>query len=55
MVLCEKCNRRYNDEYRWTICPHDPLEAGSGRPYCSRHDLFNCHLCKPVKPAEVQV
>jgi hypothetical protein len=42
MVNCKKCNRRYNDEHRWTICPHDPLESGPGFKYCAEHDLFNC-------------
>jgi hypothetical protein len=40
LVRCEECGRRFDDEYRWTMCPHDPLDAG----YCKEHDLFNCTL-----------
>jgi hypothetical protein len=54
-VTCEKCGSRYNDERRWTICPHNLLEADPkakrytcGEPgYCAGHDLFNCTFDKP--------
>jgi predicted HAD superfamily Cof-like phosphohydrolase len=43
LVECDVCGLSYNDEYRWTICPHHPLEASSdGKGYCREHDLFNC-------------
>lgn len=49
-VTCEKCQRQYDDAQRWTICPHNCLEAhweGDGRGpggggYCEQHDLFSC-------------
>lgn len=52
IVTCPTCERRYNDEYRWTICPHMPLEAShipfhpvtNPRGYCEQHDLFCCRL-----------
>jgi len=48
--VCADCGRRYDDEYRWTICPHLPLEAGpkpfhpetNPHGYCQEHDLFGC-------------
>lgn len=44
-VLCDKCGKRYDDEYRWTICPHNSLNVAHDTPYCRRHDLYNCTLC----------
>jgi hypothetical protein len=49
-VQCRECQRLYDDAQRWTICPHNRLEAspeGDGRGehglgYCEEHDLFNC-------------
>ena len=41
--------RFYDDEFRWTICPHNSLWVGAETPYCRRHDLYNCHLCDPVR------
>jgi ubiquinone/menaquinone biosynthesis C-methylase UbiE len=47
IVPCEKCEQRYDDEYRWTVCPHLPLEAApDGLNYCRQHDLFNCRVCR---------
>ncbi len=48
--ICETCGLRYNDEYQWTLCPHNPLEAGPGaEAYCRRHDLFGpCPLCARI-------
>lgn len=51
-VQCPACDRRYDDAQRWTICPHNRLEAspeGDGRGehgagYCEKHDLFNCQF-----------
>lgn len=50
IVACGKCGQQYNDEFKWTICPHNVLEAGPTTPryncgnsgYCAGHDLFNC-------------
>lgn len=52
---CPKCGFLYDDYYRWTICPHNCLEAGPttpryncGKPgYCAGHDLFNCTFEPP--------
>lgn len=44
---CSDCKIIYNDEYYWTICPHNPLDGGPGKEdYCRRHDLFNCYICR---------
>lgn len=58
MVRCEKCDRYYDDADRWTICPHNLLEAASDAPrytcgqpgYCAGHDLFNYPLVPPAQP-----
>lgn len=49
---CDHCGRRYDDEYHWTLCPHNPLEAGpEPGDYCRRHDLFGpCPLCAKQQP-----
>lgn len=41
-VVCDNCRRLYDDENRWTICPHGPL----GFPpddYCP-----NCDTLKSI-------
>ncbi len=48
IVTCETCGLRYDDESRWTICPHNSLSVAHNTPYCRRHDLYNCPLCKPA-------
>lgn len=30
IVTCDKCRKSYNDEYRWTICPHHKLGENPG-------------------------
>lgn len=45
IVTCEECGKRYDDESRWTICPHNSLNVAHDTPYCRRHDLYNCHVC----------
>jgi hypothetical protein len=52
MVTCSKCDRRFDDEYRWTICPHNSLAVAHDASYCRRHDLYNCHL-PHAEPASV--
>lgn len=47
-TLCPRCDHIYDDEYQWTICPHNPLvtshEEGA---YCRQHDYFHpCKVCK---------
>jgi hypothetical protein len=49
IVSCPQCRKRYDDAQCWTICPHSPLHVAADAPYCRRHDLFNCYLCKRVK------
>ena len=53
IVTCQKCNLPYDDAYRWTICPHAPLEASApdGGNYCMKHDLFYCFICKEEQAA----
>lgn len=48
-VQCEDCKKWYNDEYCWTICPHNSLEVGPTAILCRRHDLYNCYLCHKEK------
>lgn len=31
IVMCEECGKRFDDEYRTTICPHDTFAANDGR------------------------
>lgn len=53
-MLCDKCGTAYNDAGRWTICPHNPLDAGP-RPedFCIDHDMFGpCPICNPNTPRE---
>lgn len=47
VVTCEQCLYRYDDEFQWTICPHNPLECGpEAGAYCKRHDFFApCRIC----------
>lgn len=47
-VICPTCNRTYDDEHCWTICPHGPLWAAHDA-YCRRHDVVNC-WCKGKFP-----
>lgn len=57
-VVCGLCNKTYDDEVRWTLCPHNRLEASptgdgrgwDGRGYCEEHDLFNCPNHPPPPP-----
>lgn len=34
IVVCQECNRIYDDAKQWTICPHSPL-------YTSVDDLMS--------------
>ena len=38
-LLCEKCDRGYDDANQWTICPHAPLGT-SPSDYCPRCDVL---------------
>jgi hypothetical protein len=51
VVRCEQpgCGRVYDDAKQWTICPHNPLEAGSSSGYCGVHDFFwPCPVCQVI-------
>lgn len=37
IVQCDKCSVRFDDEFRTTICPHDPFLANDG------HNNFALH------------
>jgi hypothetical protein len=54
IVICEKCGVPFDDEHRWTICPHAPLEASApdGGNYCMEHDLFYCPLHEKIEPPQ---
>lgn len=39
ITLCPKCQRRYDDEQHWTICPHGPLEFALD-DYCCKCDTL---------------
>lgn len=44
--MCEQCGLRYDDATRWTVCPHNSLNVAHDTPYCRRHDLYNCGVCR---------
>jgi hypothetical protein len=31
IIQCEKCKKHFDDEYRWTICPHETFAANDGK------------------------
>ena len=37
VVRCKKCLRSFDDEYRWTICPHETFEANDGNNNFAHH------------------
>lgn len=57
LVTCPKCNFFYDDAKRWTVCPHNLLEAGPDSPrgtnqgYCADHDLYACKFPHESKVA----
>jgi hypothetical protein len=51
IVLCDKCGIHYDDENRWTLCPHGPLWAPL-EAYCRWHDLVFCKFCTPPEVIE---
>lgn len=55
--ICEMCGKRYDDEFQWTLCPHNPLEAGpKPEDYCKRHDFFGpCPVCRKNEVHHVAV
>lgn len=39
IVVCDHCDRRYDDARSWTICPHNPLDVRPDDLVCRRCDL----------------
>ena len=37
IIQCGDCGRRFDDEYRWTICPHETFAANDGRNNFAHH------------------
>lgn len=37
IVTCDKCDTRYDDEYRWTFCPHKTFDANDGANNFTHH------------------
>lgn len=37
IVVCEKCKAKYDDQFRWTYCPHDTFEANDGQNNFAHH------------------
>jgi hypothetical protein len=37
IVECPKCHTRYDDAYRWTICPHETFAANDGQNNHAHH------------------
>jgi hypothetical protein len=44
-IKCPDCEKFFDDENRWTLCPHNSLDVAADAKYCSRHDLYNCPFC----------
>jgi hypothetical protein len=36
-IQCSKCNARFDDEFRTTICPHETFAANDGRNNFAHH------------------
>lgn len=37
IIQCVKCNARFDDEFRTTICPHETFAANDGKNNFSHH------------------
>lgn len=38
IVTCTRgCGRRFDDEFRWTICPHETFAANDGQNNFAHH------------------
>jgi hypothetical protein len=37
IVTCSKCEARFDDEYRTTICPHETFAANDGQNNFAHH------------------
>jgi hypothetical protein len=47
IVQCIECKRRFDDEFRTTICPHETFAANDGR------NNFAHHPESYIEPVEV--
>lgn len=36
-LQCVKCNARFDDEFRTTICPHETFAANDGKNHFQHH------------------
>jgi hypothetical protein len=37
IILCSECHRRFDDQFRWTICPHQTFAANDGQNNFAHH------------------
>lgn len=37
IVTCPDCLAQYDDEFRWTMCPHQPFQANDGKGNFAYH------------------
>ena len=37
IVTCVRCGAEFDDEFRWTICPHETFAANDGRNNFQHH------------------
>jgi len=37
IVRCQKCNKGFDDQFRWTICPHETFAANDGQNNFQHH------------------
>jgi RecB family endonuclease NucS len=48
IVKCEKCEARFDDQFRSTVCPHDPFPVNNGdNTFTVHHDSFYVPADKP--------
>ena len=47
VVTCPDCQRTFQDEYRFTFCPHDTFAANDGKNNFAHHP--EAHLSSPVR------
>ena len=37
VVRCAECGKRFDDEFRWTNCPHDTFAVNDGKNNFTHH------------------
>jgi rubredoxin len=40
LVTCSRCSSRYDDESRWTICPHNRIDVRPDTMLCRHCDVY---------------